>query len=141
MIATYRAAMDKGYHTNTTVLSNYKPPFTVDWSPYTDASGPTRPTRRVPLAELKELGQAHHRRCPPNFKLHPRVEKIMADRRAMARASCRSTGAWRETPRVRDAARRGLRRAAFRAGRRPRHVLPSPRGAARPESRELGAGT
>ncbi len=34
MIATYRAAMDKGYHTNTTVLSNYKPPFIVDWSPY-----------------------------------------------------------------------------------------------------------
>ena len=25
-------AMDKGLHTNTTILSNYKPPFTVDWS-------------------------------------------------------------------------------------------------------------
>ena len=33
MIATYRNAMDKGLHTNTTILSNYKPPYTVDWSP------------------------------------------------------------------------------------------------------------
>ena len=32
MIATYRPAMDKGYHTNTTILSNYKPPFSVDWA-------------------------------------------------------------------------------------------------------------
>jgi len=30
MIATYRAAMDKGLHTNTTILSNYKAPFSVD---------------------------------------------------------------------------------------------------------------
>ncbi len=28
MIATYRAAMDKGLHTNTTILSNYKAPLT-----------------------------------------------------------------------------------------------------------------
>jgi 2-oxoglutarate dehydrogenase E1 component len=32
MIATYRQAMDKGYHTNTTILSNYKAPFAVDWA-------------------------------------------------------------------------------------------------------------
>src|SRR5947209_1035251 len=30
MVSTYRAAMDKGLHTNTTILSNYKPPYTVD---------------------------------------------------------------------------------------------------------------
>src|SRR5207245_9681507 len=27
MIAAYRTAMDKGLHTNTTVISTYKPPF------------------------------------------------------------------------------------------------------------------
>jgi hypothetical protein len=26
--------MDKGFHTNKTILSNYKPPFIVDWSRY-----------------------------------------------------------------------------------------------------------
>ena len=40
--------------------------------------------------------------------------------------------------RVRDAAQRRLRRAAVRRGHRPRHVLASPFGAARPESRALG---
>ena len=34
MVAAYRAAMDKGMHTNTTILSNYKPAYSVDWSPY-----------------------------------------------------------------------------------------------------------
>ena len=42
--------------------------------------------------------------------------------------------------RVRDAAQRRLRRAAVRPGHRARHVLASPRGAARPEPREVGFG-
>ena len=32
MVAEYRAAMDKGHHTNRTILSNYKRPFATDWS-------------------------------------------------------------------------------------------------------------
>ena len=82
MIATYRAAMDKGYHTNTTVLSNYKPPFIIDWSPYKNRHWTDPTDTRVPMARLKELGVAVTT-VPPDFKLHPRVEKIMADRRAM----------------------------------------------------------
>src|SRR6188768_1282361 len=57
MIATYRAAMDKGYHTNTTVLSNYKPPFIIDWSPYKNRHWTDLADTRVPMARLKELGQ------------------------------------------------------------------------------------
>jgi hypothetical protein len=34
MIATYRAAMDRGQNTNKTIIANYKPPFTIDWTPY-----------------------------------------------------------------------------------------------------------
>ncbi len=34
MVATFRQAMDGGYHTNKTILSNFKPPFAVDWSKY-----------------------------------------------------------------------------------------------------------
>ena len=29
-----RKALDAGYHTNKTILSNYKPPFEIDWSRY-----------------------------------------------------------------------------------------------------------
>ena len=82
MISTYRAAMDKGYHTNTTVLANYKPPFIVDWTPYTGRHWTDAADTSVPLAHLKELG-AKATAVPGNFKLHPRVEKLLADRRAM----------------------------------------------------------
>jgi 2-oxoglutarate dehydrogenase E1 component len=82
MIATYRAAMDKGFHTNTTVLSNYKPPFIVDWSPYKNRHWTDPADTRVPMARLKALGE-RATTVPSDFKLHPRVEKMMADRRAM----------------------------------------------------------
>jgi 2-oxoglutarate dehydrogenase E1 component len=82
MVTTYRAAMDKGYHTNTTVLSNYKPPFIIDWSPYKGRQWTEKVDTAVPMPKLKALGMKATD-VPANFKLHPRVEKIMADRRAM----------------------------------------------------------
>jgi 2-oxoglutarate dehydrogenase E1 component len=82
MIATYRAAMDKGYHTNTTVLSNYKPPFIVDWTPYKNHHWTEPADTKVPMARLKALGE-RATSVPTDFKLHPRVEKLMSDRRAM----------------------------------------------------------
>jgi len=82
MIATYRAAMDKGLHTNTTVLANYKPPFIIDWAPFKNRHWTDPADTRVPLARLKELG-VKATTVPADFKLHPRVEKMMADRRAM----------------------------------------------------------
>jgi len=83
MIATYRHAMDNGYHTNTTILSNYKPPFTVDWSRFKNRHWTDAADTRVPLALLKSIARKATA-VPENFKLHPRVEKVMADRRAMA---------------------------------------------------------
>jgi 2-oxoglutarate dehydrogenase E1 component len=83
MITTYRAAMDKGYHTNTTILSNYKPPFTVDWTRFTSQHWTDTSDTRVPLAQLESLA-VKATNVPDNFKLHPRVERVMADRRAMA---------------------------------------------------------
>ena len=82
MVTTYRAAMDKGYHTNTTVLSNYKPPFIVDWTPYKNRQWTEKVDTAVPLPKLQALG-IKATDVPANFKLHPRVEKILADRRAM----------------------------------------------------------
>jgi 2-oxoglutarate dehydrogenase E1 component len=82
MIATYRTAMDKGYHTNTTILSNYKPPFIVDWTPYKGRQWTDPADTTVPLEHLRELG-VRATTVPADFKLHPRVEKMMADRRAM----------------------------------------------------------
>jgi 2-oxoglutarate dehydrogenase E1 component len=83
MIATYRTAMDNGYHTNTTILSNYKAAFSVDWSPYKARKWNEPCDTTVPLKTLRALGRKVAE-IPEGFKAHPRVEKVMADRRGMA---------------------------------------------------------
>ena len=83
MITTYRNALDSGYHTNKTVLSKYKPPFEVDWKPYVGTKWNEKDDTRLPLETLKTLGE-RITAVPENFKLHPRVQKIMEDRRLMA---------------------------------------------------------
>jgi 2-oxoglutarate dehydrogenase E1 component len=82
MVATYRVAMDKGLHTNTTILSNYKPPLTVDWSPYMRRKWTEPADTAVPLATLQTLAKKVTE-VPDGFKLHPRVARVLADRRAM----------------------------------------------------------
>ena len=82
MISSYRAALDGGYHTNKTILSNYRPPFAVDWNKFKDAKWNQKVETAVPLPELKALAEKLTA-VPAEFKLHPRVEKVMADRRQM----------------------------------------------------------
>ena len=82
MVTTYRAAMDRGQHTNKTVLSNYKPPFTVDWSPHKGRHWTDPCETRFPKARLTELA-AKLGTVPAELKLHSRVERVVADRRAM----------------------------------------------------------
>jgi 2-oxoglutarate dehydrogenase E1 component len=83
MIATYRKALDGGYHTNKTILSNYKPPYEVDWSRYKGTKWNENDDTRLPLETLKMLAEKITA-IPENFKLHPRVQKIIDDRRLMA---------------------------------------------------------
>jgi len=82
MVAGYRQALDAGYHTNKTILSNYKPPFAVDWSKYRGTRWNENDDTTLPLADLRMLAEKLTA-VPSNFKLHPRVEKIIADRRLM----------------------------------------------------------
>jgi 2-oxoglutarate dehydrogenase E1 component len=82
MVATYRQALDGGFHTNKTILSNFRPPFAVDWTKYNRSKWNEKDDTTLPLAELKALAEKLTT-IPSNFKLHPRVEKIIADRRLM----------------------------------------------------------
>ena len=84
LVATFRNALDGGYHTNKTILSNYKPPFEIDWSRYKGMKWNEQDDTRLPLEKLKKLAE-RITTVPENFKLHPRVQKIMDDRRLMAR--------------------------------------------------------
>ncbi len=82
MAANYRQAMDGGHNTNQTILFNFKPPFAVDWSKYRNTKWNENDDTMLPLADLQMLSQ-RLTAIPPDFKLHPRVEKIIADRRLM----------------------------------------------------------
>ncbi len=83
MVDGFRDALDRGYHTNKTILSNYKPPFETDWTPYKGTKWNENDDTRLPLEKLQALAR---KVCevPSNFKLHPRVQKIMDDRLLMA---------------------------------------------------------
>lgn len=85
MFNFYRSAMDAGTHTNKTILSNYKPPFAVNWAPYKNTRWDENDDTTLPLADLRMLAEKLTT-IPPNFKLHPRVEKIIADRRLMGQS-------------------------------------------------------
>jgi 2-oxoglutarate dehydrogenase E1 component len=82
MIRVYREALDAGYHTNKTILSNFKPPYTADWAPYLNIPWTYKASTGVPIEELKVLAE-RLTTIPPDFEVHPRVEKIISDRRAM----------------------------------------------------------
>jgi 2-oxoglutarate dehydrogenase E1 component len=82
LVAAFRQAMDGGFHTNKTILANFKPPFAVDWSKYKNTKWNENDDTKLPLADLQMLAEKLTA-IPPNFKLHPRVEKIIADRRLM----------------------------------------------------------
>jgi 2-oxoglutarate dehydrogenase E1 component len=78
----YRAALDAGYHTNKTILSNYQPPYAPDWEKYRGVPWTQAAETAVPMAELRELAE-RLTTVPAGFRLHPRVEKVIADRRQM----------------------------------------------------------
>jgi len=83
MIAEFRAEMDKGHHTNRTILSNYKRPFATDWAPFRDRSWTEAYDSTFAIARLRELG-GKAASVPEGFSVHGRVERVLADRRAMA---------------------------------------------------------
>ncbi|TXF10767.1 2-oxoglutarate dehydrogenase E1 component [Pelomicrobium methylotrophicum] len=82
MAKAYREALDKGFHTNKTILSNYKPPYTVNWAYFMNRKWTEPAETGVSLDRLKWLAE-RVTTVPPGFKLHPRVEKVIEDRRLM----------------------------------------------------------
>ncbi|MEP6701953.1 MAG: 2-oxoglutarate dehydrogenase E1 component [Betaproteobacteria bacterium] len=82
MIEDYRAALDKGFHTNKTILSNYKPPYSIDWSVFFGKRWTDPVVTGIALRALKAFAKKVTD-IPEGFTLHPRVAKIVADRKAM----------------------------------------------------------
>jgi 2-oxoglutarate dehydrogenase E1 component len=84
MVKAYRAAMDAGRHTRDPVLTNYKSKYAVDWTPFLGKKWTDAADTALPLAEIKRLAE-RITTLPANFKAHPLVEKVIADRAAMGR--------------------------------------------------------
>lgn len=84
LVKAFRMAMDAGIHTGDPVLSDYKNKFAVDWMPFLHRKWSDAADTGVPLAELKRLSE-RITHVPDHFKLHPLVEKVLADRASMGR--------------------------------------------------------
>jgi 2-oxoglutarate dehydrogenase E1 component len=87
-VKAYRKAMDEGHHTVDPVLSNYKSKYAVDWVPFLNRKWTDAADTAVPLAELKRLAE-RITTIPENFKVHPLVERVLNDRRAMGRGEAK----------------------------------------------------
>ncbi len=84
MVKDYRQAMDEGRHTVDPVISNFKNKYAVDWMPFLNRKWTDSADTAVPATELKRLSE-RITTVPENFKVHPLVEKVLADRAAMGR--------------------------------------------------------
>ncbi|MDD5295951.1 MAG: 2-oxoglutarate dehydrogenase E1 component [Rhodocyclaceae bacterium] len=82
MIQDFRDHLDKGELLYNPVLSDFKHAFAVDWKPYIGKAYVEAWDTRVPMFELKRLAE-QLTLMPEGFTLHPRVKKIMDDRRGM----------------------------------------------------------
>ncbi|MFJ7566386.1 2-oxoglutarate dehydrogenase E1 component [Herminiimonas sp. NPDC097707] len=84
MVKAYRDAMDEGKHTIDPVISNFKSKYAVDWLPFLNRKWTDAADTAIPMTELKRLSQ-RITALPENFKVHPLVEKVLADRASMGR--------------------------------------------------------
>ncbi|MBL8447501.1 MAG: 2-oxoglutarate dehydrogenase E1 component [Zoogloeaceae bacterium] len=82
VIRDYRDHLDRGELLANPVLPGHKRKYAVDWSPYINKKYTDKADTSVPLGELQRLSTAITT-MPEGFTLHPRVAKIVEDRRAM----------------------------------------------------------
>ncbi|OIQ99571.1 2-oxoglutarate dehydrogenase E1 component [mine drainage metagenome] len=88
MVQGYRQAMEDGERAIEPVLSNYKSKFAVDWTPFLNRKWTDNADTALPLSELKRLAE-RITTVPSDLKLHPLVEKVVADRAAMGRGEAK----------------------------------------------------
>ncbi|MDY0012267.1 MAG: 2-oxoglutarate dehydrogenase E1 component [Rhodocyclaceae bacterium] len=81
-IKRYREHLDQGELLSNPVLSGHQRKNSADWVPYLNKPYTDQADTSVPLSELKRLAEGIAT-VPEGFTLHPRVAKIIEDRRAM----------------------------------------------------------
>ncbi|NOL51620.1 2-oxoglutarate dehydrogenase E1 component [Pelistega suis] len=84
MVKEYRAVMDAGGETAEPVLTDFKNKYAIDWTPFLGAKWTDKADTAIPTTELQRLGE-RITTVPETFTPHKLVEKLLADRAAMAR--------------------------------------------------------
>jgi 2-oxoglutarate dehydrogenase E1 component len=84
LVKDYRQLMEDGQRTIEPVLTDYKNKYSTDWSPFLGAKWTDQADTGVPLAELTRIGEKLTT-VPEGFTVHSLVNKLLNDRRAMAR--------------------------------------------------------
>ena len=83
LVQAYRAAMDEGINPNKSICYDYKSPYTINWEPFLKPFKWNEEIKAgVSVQTLKQLA-LRLTDIPEDFKLHSRVEKVIADRRLM----------------------------------------------------------
>ena len=83
MQAQYRDDMDAGRQVSRPTLPAVQNHYTTDWTPYLHEDWQAPVHTAVPLAVLQDLAE-RLLQTPEGLEMHPRVAKIMDDRRKMA---------------------------------------------------------
>src|SRR5690554_1642623 len=84
MVKDYRQLMEDGQHTVEPVLTDYKNKYATDWSSFLGAKWTDQADTGVPLADLTRIGEKLTT-VPEGFTVHSLVNKLLNDRRNMAR--------------------------------------------------------
>lgn len=84
-VANYRQAMNEGVNPIQPVLTDFKHQHAVNWSKYKGVISWRAPVVTCLTLERFQMVAQNLVTIPNGFKLHPRVEKIIADRTAMGK--------------------------------------------------------
>ncbi|MDS1142143.1 2-oxoglutarate dehydrogenase E1 component [Pusillimonas sp. SM2304] len=84
LVKDYRQLMEDGQRTIEPVLTDYKNKYSTDWSAFLGAKWTDQADTGVPLAELTRIGEKLTT-VPEGFTVHSLVNKLLNDRRNMAR--------------------------------------------------------
>ncbi|MDX1487786.1 MAG: 2-oxoglutarate dehydrogenase E1 component, partial [Acidiferrobacterales bacterium] len=83
IVNEYRDALDHGAVVARHILKSTHNKYAVDWSPYRDVSWTHVVDTAVPAETIREIAEEINQ-VPEGFQPHPRVAKILEDRRKMA---------------------------------------------------------
>ncbi len=88
LVKGYRQLMEDGKRTVEPVLTDYKNKYATDWSAFLGAKWTDQADTALPLSELTRIGEKLTT-VPEDFTVHPLVNRMLNDRRAMARGEAK----------------------------------------------------